>query len=87
LRGPDQCPTKKVLASISVATDPSKLRTLQKNALRLGVQEVEDAAFKRLIEVLPEVELHRFPSGPVGAIPAARGRALRLTDNGRFFSE
>jgi hypothetical protein len=33
------------------------------------------------------VELHRFPSGPVGAIPAARGRALRLTDNGRFFSE
>lgn len=45
---------KKVLASIAVATDPAKLRTLRKNAQRLGVKEVEDAAFQRLIEILPE---------------------------------
>ena len=44
---------KKVLASIAVATDPAKLRTLRENARRLGVSEVEEAAFKRLIEVLP----------------------------------
>jgi hypothetical protein len=44
----------KVLASIAVATDPAKLRTLRENAQRLGVSEVEEAAFKRLIEILPE---------------------------------
>jgi hypothetical protein len=43
----------KALASIAVATDPAKLRTLRENARRLGVSEVEEAAFKRLIEVLP----------------------------------
>jgi len=45
---------KKVLASIAVATDPTKLRTLRENAQRLGVPEVDDAAFRRLVEILPE---------------------------------
>ena len=45
---------KKVLASIAVATDPAKLRTLRGNAQRLGVPEVEEAAFRRLVEMLPE---------------------------------
>ncbi len=45
---------KKVLASIAVATDPAKLRTLRENAQRLGVPEVEEAAFRRLVEILPE---------------------------------
>lgn len=45
---------KKVLASIAVATDPAKLRTLRQNAQRLGVSEVDDAAFRRLVEILPE---------------------------------
>lgn len=44
---------KKVLASIAVATDPAKLRTLRENAQRLGVPEVEEAAFRRLVEILP----------------------------------
>lgn len=44
---------KKVLASIAVATDPAKLRKLRENAQRLGAPEVEEAAFKRLIEILP----------------------------------
>jgi hypothetical protein len=44
----------KALASIAVATDPAKLRTLRENAQRLGDSEVEEAAFKRLIEILPE---------------------------------
>jgi hypothetical protein len=45
---------KKVLAAIAVATDPEKLRTLRENAQRLGVAEVEDAAFRRLVEILPQ---------------------------------
>lgn len=45
---------KKVLASIAAATDPTKLRTLRENAQRLGVPEVDDAAFRRLVEILPE---------------------------------
>lgn len=45
---------KRVLAAIAIATDPAKLRTLRENAQRLGVPEVEAAAFKRLVEVLPE---------------------------------
>jgi hypothetical protein len=45
---------KKVLASIAIATDPVKLRRLRENAQRLGAIEVDDAAFKRLLEILPE---------------------------------
>lgn len=44
----------KVLASIAAATDPAKLRNIRENAQTLGVPEVEEAAFKRLIEILPE---------------------------------
>lgn len=44
----------KVLASIAAATDPAKLRTLRENAQRLGVSQVDEAAFRRLVEILPE---------------------------------
>lgn len=44
----------KALAAIASATNPEKLRTLRENAQRLGDAEVEHAAFKRLIEILPE---------------------------------
>jgi len=45
---------QKVLASIAVATDPAKLRSLRENAQQLGVREVDEAAFRRLVEILPE---------------------------------
>lgn len=45
---------KKVLASIAAETDPTKLRKFRENAQRLGVAEVDDAAFRRLLEILPE---------------------------------
>ncbi|WP_423209305.1 hypothetical protein E2976_15050 [Paracoccus yeei] len=45
---------EKVLASIAIATDVAKLRKLRENAQRLGAAEVEQAAFRRLLEILPE---------------------------------
>lgn len=44
----------KALAAIASTTDPEKLRTLRDNAHRLGVPEVAEAAFRRLVEILPE---------------------------------
>jgi len=45
---------QKVLTAISVTTDPAKLRKFRENAQRLGVAEVEEAAFRRLVEILPD---------------------------------
>ena len=47
---------KNVLAAIAATTDPTKLRNFRANARRLGATEVEEAAFKRLVEILPEEE-------------------------------
>lgn len=45
---------QRVLEAIASATDAEKLRKFRENAQRLGVPKVEDAAFRRLLEVLPE---------------------------------
>lgn len=45
---------QKVLDAIATTTDPDKLRKFRENAQRLGVPKVEEAAFRRLVEVLPE---------------------------------
>ena len=47
---------KNVLAAIASTTDPVKLRNFRANAKRLGAPEVEEAAFRRLVEILPEEE-------------------------------
>ena len=44
----------KILASIAGSTDADQLRRIRENAQRMGVTAVADAAFRRLIEVLPE---------------------------------
>lgn len=45
---------QKVLDAIASTTDPEKLRKFRENAQRLGVPTVEEAAFRRLVEVLPK---------------------------------
>lgn len=44
----------KILAVIANSTDPDKLRVIQQHAKDKGVTEVKDAAFERLIEILPK---------------------------------
>ena len=44
----------KILASIAGSTDADQLRRFRENAQRMGVTAVADAAFRRLIEVIPE---------------------------------
>jgi hypothetical protein len=44
----------KILASIAGSTDAEQLRRFRENAQRMGVTVVADAAFRRLIEILPE---------------------------------
>lgn len=44
----------KVIAIIETANNPDKLRQLMANARRMKVKEVEDAAFRRLVEIMPE---------------------------------
>lgn len=44
------------LARVAEMDDPDKLRALMANAVRLGVPEVRDAAFRRLAYVQPAAE-------------------------------
>lgn len=44
----------KILASIGASTDADQLRRFRENAQKKGVTVVADAAFRRLIEILPE---------------------------------
>lgn len=44
----------KVLAFIASSTDAQQLRRLRDNAQRVGATSVADAAFRRLLEILPE---------------------------------
>ena len=47
----------KVLKGIGDAKDPDKLKALIANAKRLGEKEVEEAAFKKLLDILPSEKL------------------------------
>lgn len=46
----------KVLASIASSTNANNLRRIRENAQRMEVTVVADAAFRRLIEILPDGE-------------------------------
>lgn len=76
----------KVLAFIASSTDAEQLRRLRENAQRVGVATVADAAFKRLLEILPEqapgsiehdfwMTIHAFEE----ILRDERGRTVRLS--------
>lgn len=44
----------KILAAIATSTDAKQLRRIRENALKMGVTAVAEAAFRRLIEILPD---------------------------------
>ncbi len=44
----------RVIAIIETANNPDKLRQLMANARRMNAKEVEDAAFRRLVEIMPQ---------------------------------
>lgn len=46
----------KMLAFIETCTEPDKLRSLIKNAQQRDAAEIEDAAFRRLVSILPSEE-------------------------------
>lgn len=50
----------KALETVAASEDPDKMRRLMANADRLACEEVRDAAFRRLVDLLPEAAL-----GPV----------------------
>lgn len=76
----------KVLATIAKSTDANQLRRFRENAKRMGVTVVADAAFRRLIEVLPEeapgsiehdfwMTIHAFEE----VLRDERGKTVRLS--------
>ncbi|SNT24469.1 hypothetical protein SAMN04488078_107716 [Antarctobacter heliothermus] len=44
----------RVLEAIATSKDPKKLRRFQENAREKGVPEIVEAAFRRLLEILPD---------------------------------
>lgn len=76
----------KILASIAGSTDAEQLRRFRENAQRMGVTVVADAAFRRLIEILPEqapgsiehdfwMTIHAFEE----VLRDERGKTVRLS--------
>lgn len=76
----------KVLNTIANSTDANQLRRFRENANRMGVTVVADAAFRRLIEVLPEeapgsiehdfwMTIHAFEE----VLRDERGKTVRLS--------
>lgn len=76
----------KILASIAGSTDAEQLRRFRENARRMGVTVVADAAFRRLIEILPEqapgsiehdfwMTIHAFEE----VLRDERGKTVRLS--------
>jgi hypothetical protein len=75
----------KMLAFIAKCDDAEKLRSLIKNAQKEGVQTIADAAFKRLVAVLPterpgtvEYDFWRTVHAFEHALTEERGRTTRL---------
>jgi hypothetical protein len=77
---------KKILASIGASTDADQLRRFRENAQKKGVTVVADAAFRRLIEILPEqapgsiehdfwMTIHAFEE----VLRDERGKTVRLS--------
>ena len=44
----------RILAAIAASEDPKQLRRFQENARDKGVPEIAEAAFRRLLEILPD---------------------------------
>lgn len=44
----------RVLLAIAASDDPKQLRRFQENAREKGVAEIQEAAFRRLLEILPD---------------------------------
>lgn len=76
----------RILASIAASTDADQLRRFRENAQKKGVTVVADAAFRRLIEILPEqapgsiehdfwMTIHAFEE----VLRDERGRTVRLS--------
>lgn len=76
----------KILASIAASTDADQLRRFRENAQKKGVTVVADAAFRRLIEILPEqapgsiehdfwMTIHAFEE----VLRDERGKTVRLS--------
>lgn len=76
----------KILASIRASTDADQLRRFRENAQKKGVTVVADAAFRRLIEILPEqapgsiehdfwMTIHAFEE----VLRDERGKTVRLS--------
>jgi hypothetical protein len=76
----------KILASIGASTDADQLRRFRENAQKKGVTVVADAAFRRLIEILPEqapgsiehdfwMTIHAFEE----VLRDERGKTVRLS--------
>jgi hypothetical protein len=76
----------KVLTTIAGSSDANQLRRFRENAKRMGVTVVADAAFRRLIEVLPEeapgsiehdfwMTIHAFEE----VLRDERGKTVRLS--------
>jgi hypothetical protein len=76
----------KILALIRASTDADQLRRFRENAQKKGVTVVADAAFRRLIEILPEqapgsiehdfwMTIHAFEE----VLRDERGKTVRLS--------
>lgn len=76
----------KALAAIAHLTDARLLRQFRENAQKLGAPEVADAAFRRLLEILPEeapgsiehdfwMTIHAFEE----VLRDERGKTVRLS--------
>ena len=76
----------KALAAIARLTDADQLRQFRENAQRMGASAVADAAFRRLLEILPEqvpgsiehdfwMTIHAFEE----VLRDERGKTVRLS--------
>ena len=76
----------KVIAIIEASTDPAQLRRFIENARRMNAPDVREAAFRRLVEILPEEEpgsvehdfwrsIHAFEQ----VLLEERGKTVRLS--------
>lgn len=79
-------PASRMLEFVSTCDDPGKLRTIIKNARKRGVDVLADAAFRKLVSVLPSESpgtmehdfwrtIHTFEY----VLSEERGRTTRLT--------
>ncbi len=79
-------PASRMFEFVSTCDDPSKLRTIIKNAHKRGVDALADAAFRRLVSILPsekpgtvEYDFWRTIYSFEYVLSEERGRTTRLS--------